>query len=58
MTDELLYERLAISIAHGHSPFPHVHQAAIANVNQLYPSRSRLSSGMARCCTASTRLTC
>ena len=37
MTDELLYERLAISIAHSHSPFPHVHQAAIANVNQLYP---------------------
>ena len=37
MTDELLYERLAISIAHSHSPFPHVHQAAIANINQLYP---------------------
>ncbi len=37
MTDELLYERLAISIAHGHSPFPHVHRAAVANINQLYP---------------------
>src|SRR3954469_5107347 len=37
MTDELLYERLAISIAHGRSPFPHVHQAAVANINQLYP---------------------
>jgi hypothetical protein len=37
MTDELLYERLAISIAHGGSPLPHVHGDLIANVNQLYP---------------------
>ena len=41
MTDELLYERLAISIARSHSPFPHVHQAAIANINQLYPLADR-----------------
>lgn len=37
MTDELLYERLAISIAHAGSPLPHVHGQLIGNVNQLYP---------------------
>ncbi len=37
MTDELLYERLAISISHLHSPLPHVHGELIGNVNQLYP---------------------
>jgi hypothetical protein len=37
MTDELLYERLAISIGTLHSPLPHVHGELIANVNQLYP---------------------
>ena len=37
MTDELLYERLAISIAHGRSPLPRVHDALVPNVNQLYP---------------------
>jgi hypothetical protein len=37
MTDELLYERLAISIAHLGSPVPHVHGEVIGNVNQLYP---------------------
>jgi hypothetical protein len=37
MTDELLYERLAISIAHSHSPLPQVHGEVIGNVNQLYP---------------------
>jgi hypothetical protein len=37
MTDELLYERLAISIGHLHSPLPRVHGELIANVNQLYP---------------------
>jgi hypothetical protein len=37
MTDELLYERLAISIGQLHSPLPHVHGELIANVNQLYP---------------------
>jgi hypothetical protein len=37
MTDELLYERLAISIAHLHSPLPRVHGELIGNVNQLYP---------------------
>ena len=37
MTDELLYERLAISIAHLGSPLPHIHGELIGNVNQLYP---------------------
>jgi len=37
MTDELLYERLALSIAHLHSPLPHVHGELIGNCNQLYP---------------------
>ena len=37
MTDELLYERLAISVARTGSPFPRVHGVLIPNVNQLYP---------------------
>lgn len=37
MTDELLYERLAISIAHLHSPLPYVHGELIPNASQLYP---------------------
>jgi hypothetical protein len=37
MTDELLYERLAIAIGQLHSPLPHVHGELIGNVNQLYP---------------------
>jgi hypothetical protein len=37
MTDELLYERLALSIGQLHSPLPHVHGDLIGNVNQLYP---------------------
>jgi hypothetical protein len=37
MTDELLYERLAISIVHLNSPLPHIHGELIGNVNQLYP---------------------
>jgi hypothetical protein len=37
MTDELLYERLAISIAHGRSPLPRVHETLVPSVNQLYP---------------------
>jgi hypothetical protein len=37
MTDELLYERLALSIDRLHSPLPHMHGVAIANLNQLYP---------------------
>ena len=37
MTDELLYERLAISIGRGGSPLPRVHGALISNINQLYP---------------------
>ena len=37
MTDELLYERLALSIARLGSPFPHVHDVAVSNINQLYP---------------------
>jgi hypothetical protein len=37
MTDELLYERLAISIGQLKSPLPRVHDDLIGNVNQLYP---------------------
>src|SRR5581483_9344039 len=37
MTDELLYERLAISVVRLHSPLPHVHGELIPNVSQLYP---------------------
>jgi hypothetical protein len=37
MTDELFYERLAISVAHGHSLLPRVHGEVIGNINQLYP---------------------
>ncbi|HEY6606988.1 MAG TPA: hypothetical protein VIZ44_11585, partial [Gaiellaceae bacterium] len=37
MTDELLYERLAISVAQHHSPLPQIHGEVIGNVNQLYP---------------------
>jgi hypothetical protein len=37
MTDELLYERLAISVAQSHSPLPQIHGELIGNVNQLYP---------------------
>src|SRR6478672_5690944 len=37
MTDELLYERLALSIARTHSPLPRVHTEVISNINQLYP---------------------
>ncbi len=37
MTDELLYERLAISIGNLGSPLPQIHGELIGNVNQLYP---------------------
>lgn len=37
MTDELLYERLAISIADLQSPLPRIHGQLIGNVNELYP---------------------
>jgi hypothetical protein len=37
MTDELLYERLAVSIAQTHSPLPRLHGELVGNVNQLYP---------------------
>ncbi len=37
MTDELLYERLALSVGRSYSPLPRVHDVAIANLNQLYP---------------------
>ena len=36
MTDELRHERLAISIAHTHSPFPHIH-GELVRVFELYP---------------------
>jgi len=37
MTDELLYERLALSVVRLHSPLPDIHGEVIANLNQLYP---------------------
>jgi hypothetical protein len=37
MTDELLYERLALSVVQLHSPIPRVHGVVVANLNQLYP---------------------
>ncbi len=37
MTDELLYERLAISVAHGHSPLPEVRGQLLRSLDQLYP---------------------
>jgi hypothetical protein len=37
MTDELLYERLAISIVRWGSLVPHVHRETVPNLNQLYP---------------------
>ncbi|MDX6517031.1 MAG: hypothetical protein QOH73_2697 [Gaiellaceae bacterium] len=37
MTDELLYERLAISTATSFSPLPSIHGELIGNLNQLYP---------------------
>jgi hypothetical protein len=37
MTDELLYERLALSVDRLGSPIPHVHGTVIGSINQLYP---------------------
>jgi hypothetical protein len=37
MTDELLYERLAISVARTGSPLPHVRGEPIESFSQLYP---------------------
>src|SRR5437763_7424127 len=37
MTDELLYERLALSVDRTPSPLPRVHTEVISNLNQLYP---------------------
>ena len=37
MTDELLYERLAIGVVHQGSLLPHIHGELIGNINQLYP---------------------
>ena len=37
MTDELLYERLALGVVRLHSPLPYVHHELVPNVNQLYP---------------------
>src|SRR5215213_9815005 len=37
MTDELYYERLAISVAHTGSLLPRLHGELVGNVNQLYP---------------------
>jgi hypothetical protein len=35
--DELLYEKLASSVARTHSPIPELHGQAVAVLNQLYP---------------------
>ncbi len=37
MTDELLYERLAISVARTGSPLPQLHGTIVNSVDQLYP---------------------
>ena len=37
MNDELLYEKLARSVATTHSPIPELHGTAVAVLNQLYP---------------------
>jgi hypothetical protein len=37
MTDELRYERLAISIAKTGSPLPRIHETAVRDLDQLYP---------------------
>jgi hypothetical protein len=37
MTDELYYERLAISVARTSSPLPAIHGELVPTVNQLYP---------------------
>ena len=37
MTDELYYERLAISVAQTGSLLPRLHGELVSNVNQLYP---------------------
>ena len=37
MTDELYYERLAVSVAQTGSLLPRLHGELVANVNQLYP---------------------
>jgi hypothetical protein len=37
MTDELLYERLALSVSRLHSPLPHVHGQLVPSFDQLYP---------------------
>ena len=37
MTDELVYERLAISIARSGSPVPRVHGTFVRSLDQLYP---------------------
>jgi hypothetical protein len=37
MTDELVYERLAISVSQLHSPLPHLHGELVRSLAQLYP---------------------
>jgi Dolichyl-phosphate-mannose-protein mannosyltransferase len=37
MTDELVYERLAIAVWQHHSPVPHLHGQAVRSLAQLYP---------------------
>jgi hypothetical protein len=37
MSDELVYERLAISVGQLHSPLPHLHGEVVRSLAQLYP---------------------
>ena len=37
MTDELVYERLAIGVSQFHSPLPHLHGEVVRSLAQLYP---------------------
>lgn len=37
MTDELLYERLGLSVTRLRSPLPHVHRELVATFDQVYP---------------------
>jgi hypothetical protein len=37
MTDELLYERLALSVTQMRSPLPHVHRELVTTFDQVYP---------------------
>ncbi len=48
MTDELLYERLALGVVRLRSPLPYVHHELVPNVDQLYPLLLSLPFAVAR----------